>query len=289
MKPRNNLLLFFLVIQFLFTDCSSKKIRDNQTENLESDTTIQEKVQIKAFWESYRKAQKFRVAGNWTEAALAYEQALKINPEHEDSWFNLGNMYLELNQGEKAVECWQNIVSRNPNSARAHMQLGRLYLSYERPETFDLEKAKYEFETAANINKVITGPLMQLGYVALIKKEDALAYDYFQAVTNTDSKSAEPHFLLGYLAWKNSDIIKMQDHVTKAYALASPDKSVKTDLSEGDTKDGKSHLRPINQSIYYEYYINLGEIQEEDLNRVIPNRYQKLDSNLVAIRKLIGA
>ena len=250
---------------------------------------MQAKVQIKAFWESYRKAQKYRIDGNWTEAALAYEQALMINPEHEDSWFNLGNMYLELNQGEKAEECWQNIVGRNPNSARAHMQLGRLYLSYERTATFDLGKAQYEFETAANINKVITGPIMQLGYVALIKNEYALAYDYFQDVTGTDTKSTEPHFLLGYLAWKNSDIIKMQDHVAKAYALASANKVIQTDLSEGDTKDGKSHVRPINQSIFYEYSKGLEDINELKLQVEISSHYQKLDSNLVVIRKLIGA
>ena len=289
MKPIKKLLLLFLITIFIFSYCSSKKISDNQTENLGSDTSMQAKVQIKAFWESYRKAQKYRIDGNWTEAGLAYEQALKINPEHEDSWFNLGNMYLELNQGEKAEECWQNIVGRNPNSARAHMQLGRLYLSYERTATFDLGKAQYEFEAAANINKVITGPLMQLGYVALIKNEYALAYDYFQDVTGTDTKSTEPHFLLGYLAWKNSDIIKMQDHVAKAYALASANKVIQTDLSEGDTKDGKSHVRPINQSIFYEYSKGLEDINELKLQVEISSHYQKLDSNLVVIRKLIGA
>ena len=61
-----------------------------------------EKRKISSFWEAYRKAQKYRIEGQWEDAARYYEQSLIINNEHEDSRFNLGNMYLELKQYKKS-------------------------------------------------------------------------------------------------------------------------------------------------------------------------------------------
>lgn len=278
----------FLLMFLTFSMCASKKETKIEEDSKDSTEVSESKLQIKAFWESYRKAQKYRVDGHWNEAVLAYEKALQINPVHEDSWFNLGNMYLELNQGKKAEACWLIIANQNPNSARAHMQLGRLYLAIDRKETFDLKKAEFEFKAAASINKVITGPLMQLGYVALLKGENEEARQYFQSVIGTDTKSVEPHFLLGFLNWKNGNTTKMQIHINNAYALAFANKTTKKDLSEGDTKNGTSHLRPINQSLFHEFSMNLEEIKEETLLPESLERFHNLDLYLTEIKKQIA-
>jgi Tfp pilus assembly protein PilF len=196
-------------------------------------------------------------------------------------------MYLELNQGSQAESCWQKIVADNPQSARAHMQLGRLYLSYDRPETFDIKKAEQEFKMASNINVVITAPHMHLGYIALMKGNDNEAKNFFQSVIGTDIKNVESYFLLGYLAWKEHDYIKSQQFLKQAISFHTPVKALDGTLSEGDTKDGVSHLRPINQSLFYEYFQNLEELSKDDLSKVMSDRYQRLGEKINDINSRI--
>ena len=163
------------------------------------------------------------------------------------------------------------------------MQLGRLYLSYERVETFDIEKASEEFLKTRELNKVITGPSMLLGHVALLKGEDNAAKDYLQSVIGSDIKNVEAYFLLGYLDWKAGNIDKAAQMFEKAVKYSTPEKSIDGTLSEGDTRDGISYLRPLNESLFHEYFKELFEIENEEYQ--MSEHYQHLDLRLKEIKK----
>ncbi|MCK5280343.1 MAG: tetratricopeptide repeat protein [Cyclobacteriaceae bacterium] len=275
--------LFFFIESIIFFSCSPAKQTEEDPKDKEQTQLSTEKQKIKSFWETYRKAQKYRVEGKWEDAVLYYEKALEIDNDHEDARFNLGNMYLELKQYEKAEKCWIDIVEVNPNSARSHMQLGRLYLSFERTETFDIDKAKNEFLKTFEINKVVTGPLMLLGHVALLKGEENVAKDYFKSVVGSDIKNVEAYFLLGYIEWKNGYLAKAQEIFNKAVTLSAPEKAIQGTLSEGDTKDGISYLRPLNKSLFHAYFKDLFEIENKEAQ--MNERYNRMDQKLNNIRK----
>ncbi len=285
MKFNKIILLFFTLCFAIISSCEPKKKTESAPDKTDTSQVSIEKQKIKAFWDTYRLAQKYRVKGQWEEAALNYEKALELDNNHEDARFNLGNMYLELNQYEKAKQCWLRIIEKNPKSARTHMQLGRLYFSFERSETFDIDKAKKEFLITSEINRVVTGPLMLLGHVALVEGENKTALDYFQAVAGSDTKNVEAHFLSGYIYWKNGNSSKSRQMLEKAIGYSVPEKAVKGVLSEGDTKDGVSYLRPINESIFHEYFKNLYELQNKDIQ--LKKIYQGLDQKISFIKKEI--
>ncbi|MCK5368762.1 MAG: tetratricopeptide repeat protein [Cyclobacteriaceae bacterium] len=275
--------LFFFIESIIFFSCSPAKQTEEDPKDKEQTQLSTEKQKIKSFWDTYRIAQKYRVEGKWEDAVLYYEKALEIDNDHEDARFNLGNMYLELKQYEKAEKCWIDIVEVNPNSARSHMQLGRLYLSFERTETFDIDKAKNEFLKTFEINKVVTGPLMLLGHVALLKGEENVAKDYFKSVVGSDIKNVEAYFLLGYIEWKNGYLSKAQEIFNKAVTLSAPEKAIQGTLSEGDTKDGISYLRSLNESLFHEYFKDLFEIENKEAQ--MNERYNRMDLKLNNIRK----
>lgn len=275
--------LFFFIESIIFFSCSPAKQTEEDPKDKEQTQLSTEKQKIKSFWDTYRIAQKYRVEGKWEDAVLYYEKALEIDNDHEDARFNLGNMYLELKQYEKAEKCWIDIVEVNPNSARSHMQLGRLYLSFERTETFDIDKAKNEFLKTFEINKVVTGPLMLLGHVALLKGEENVAKDYFKSVVGSDIKNVEAYFLLGYIEWKNGYLAKAQEIFNKAVTLSAPEKAIQGTLSEGDTKDGISYLRSLNESLFHEYFKDLFEIENKEAQ--MNERYNRMDLKLNNIRK----
>lgn len=277
--------ILFFIISTIFGSCSPDKSPDDKSEKKEvaPPPMSAEKQKIRSFWETYRKAQKYRIDGQWEDAARYYEQSLTINNDHEDSRFNLGNMYLEIGQYKKAEQCWLDIVETNPSSARSHMQLGRLYLSYERVETFDIDKAREEFLKTRELNKVITGPSMLLGHVALLKGEVNAAKDYFQSVIGSDIKNVEAYYLLGYLYWKSGNIEKASLMFEMAVKYSIPEQSIDGTLSEGDTKDGISYLRPLNESLFHEYFKKLFEIENEEYE--MNEHYQDMDLKLKEIKK----
>ncbi len=278
-------LFYFVILIGVLISCTNNKSSNENSEIKQPPAISAEKQKISDFWKTYRKAQKYRVEGEWKEAAQFYEKALKINNDHEDSRFNLGNMYLEMKQYNKAEQCWREISQSNPSSARSHMQLGRLYLSYERPETFDIDRAKEEFMKTYEINKVITGPLMLLGHVALLQGEDDVAQNYFQSVVGSDIKNVEAYFLLGFLSWKKGNVSKSNKMFSKAISCSVPEKAIEGTLSEGDTKDGVSYLRPLNESIFHEYYKNLSEM--ENASDQMNTLYKQMDLKINQIKKTI--
>lgn len=283
MKFNNYISLYVIFFFVMISSCTPKKSIESDQDKGDTSQVSDEKQKIKAFWDTYRLAQKNRISGQWEEAVRNYEKALEMDNNHEDARFNLGNMYLELNQNKKAEECWLMIIEKNPKSTRTHMQLGRLYFAIERAETFDIDKAKNEFLISSEINKVVTGPLMLLGHVTLLEGDNKAALDYFQAVTGSDTKNVEGHFLLGYIQWKNGNSVKASQILEKAISYSIPEKAIKGVLSEGDTKDGISLMRPINESIFHEYFKNLYELQNKDIN--LEEIYQGLEQKISSIKK----
>jgi tetratricopeptide (TPR) repeat protein len=246
------------------------------------------KTKVKTFWEHYRTAQNYRTSGDWQNASEFYIKALETDPHHEDAWFNLGNMYLEMGQAQEAISCWDKILEENTQSARAHMQLGRLYISFDRPETFNLSKAEYEFKSASNINRVITAPNLYLGHVSLINGNLQEAKKHYESNIGTDVKNVEAYFLLGYLAWKNKDFEKAHEYFNAARMAQTQVKKIGDGLSEGDTKDGVSYVRPINQSIFFKAFMGLKDLPDENVSVAMTDRYVLLDEMLEVIRTRVN-
>ncbi|MES1167714.1 MAG: tetratricopeptide repeat protein, partial [Oleiharenicola lentus] len=58
----------------------------------------------------------YRFAGRSADALAQYNRAQQMNPLHEFSLFNQGGLYMdELKQPAKAIEVWQEYLTRFPN------------------------------------------------------------------------------------------------------------------------------------------------------------------------------
>ncbi len=63
----------------------------------------------------------------WTEAISDFSRARDLNPEDLESWVGLG-MSLAMNlQVYPAIDLFEKLLSKHPDYARGHMQLGLLY------------------------------------------------------------------------------------------------------------------------------------------------------------------
>ncbi|MCK5104234.1 MAG: hypothetical protein KAR17_15520, partial [Cyclobacteriaceae bacterium] len=60
--------LFFFIESIIFFSCSPAKQTEEDPKDKEQTQLSTEKQKIKSFWETYRKAQKYRVEGKWEDA-----------------------------------------------------------------------------------------------------------------------------------------------------------------------------------------------------------------------------
>ncbi|UCG74721.1 MAG: VCBS repeat-containing protein [Gemmatimonadota bacterium] len=201
-----------------------------------------EREQILRFWELYREATEHRVAGRTHQAASAYERALELKDDHENSLYYLGNMYMELGEHASAEAAWRRLVQVGRSSARAHARLGDLYRCPELDAFFDLDAAEAELRRALQINREDLGPLLQLGEVAILRGDTEQASGYFDAVLGSDASSVDAHFFRGYIAWKRGETEQAHESFARAVDLARPAQPADGMSREGDTRAGSSPL-----------------------------------------------
>lgn len=207
-----------------------------------SGATAGERERLGRFWRVYRDATALRIAGQPAEAAAAYEQALALNPGHQDALYYLGNAYFDLGDLARAEQSWRRLVEVDPTNARGHSQLGVLYSCVGAPAFVHLDRAAAEFERALEINREETGSLMHLGEIALLQEDLARAESYFNAVIGSNYTSVAAYVYRAYLAWASGAGDEATQLLAGAARHAQGDAPSQAAPSEGDTRTGRAPL-----------------------------------------------
>lgn len=73
-------------------------------------------------------ADSYVARGDWQQAENVYLQTIEENPTDGRAWRNLGLLYSnQMNMPEKAIECFQEMVSRFPDQPFGYSLLAQLY------------------------------------------------------------------------------------------------------------------------------------------------------------------
>jgi tetratricopeptide (TPR) repeat protein len=231
---------FLVVVAGLFALVTLGKRTPSDSPDSTSASTVSqdERDRVQRFWTTYRRATQRRIAGDVQAAADAYTDALRLNPEHHDALYYLGNMEFELGNSAAAEDAWRRLVALDPTSARAHSQLGTLYFCVGEDLPLEPERATAEFARASAINREETGPLLSLGEIALVEGAMGEATGYFDAVIGSNYSSVEAHYYKGYIAWSSGSRAEALELLTDAIDLARPTAPSAATPGEGDTRSG---------------------------------------------------
>jgi tetratricopeptide (TPR) repeat protein len=194
------------------------------------------RVEKQRFWELNRRAQDLFTAGNWQEAAAAYADMGSLDPRHEDALYYRGNSLLELERYAEASECWQQLLSLNPSSSRALIQLGIVHALPTAGALFDLNAALMAFEAAHSINREESRPLMLRGEVDLAQGRIDAAQESLEAAYRMNPRATTALYLSGYIAWKRGDTRGALELLERARASLEKEVAVRGVPGEGDTR-----------------------------------------------------
>ncbi len=242
-----------------------------------------------SFWAYYNLATEFRLQGKAANAIMAYQEALKLNPDHEDARYYIGNMYRKTENFDKARESWEKLIELNPQSERAYNQLGNLYFSEKHPAYFHPEQSKWYFQQAARLNNLALNPNLGLAEIALFQDSTDLAQAILDRVSEMDPKNAEVFFIRGYLDWKSGK---------EQYALAALEHSLELGIKVVFTNELGNTATVASNAISaqnQEYDLVLDWLaknqtvpKNEAMHVVMPKLYRKFDQYLIQLRKQLN-
>ena len=113
--------------------------------------------------ENQRTAADYFIIGNsqsdLKQAIKYYEQAIKIDENFYQAYFNIGNLYLSVQNYEKAIHYFKQSIKHNKEFAYGYYNLGCAYLKIN-----EYNQARKSFESAIKLKPEEPDYYYNLGY-----------------------------------------------------------------------------------------------------------------------------
>lgn len=285
---RKNFIFIAVILLIAFAGITIVKylrhpdVSDSLTEVTKSDSK-------QTFWTYYNRATEYRLQNKEDSSILAYQEALKLNPDHEDALYYIGNMYMKMDKFDRAQEKWEKLIELNPQSERAYNQLGNLYFCVKHTDYFHPEKAKTYFKRAADLNNLTLNPNLRLGEIALFQDRTNDAFVILNRLSVMDQKNAEIFFILGYLNWKSG---KEQDAMKdlgrtfeEGITIILINEQGGDAISAKNTSGGKN----LECDLILDWLTNnLTVPKKYDIKVEMPKVYRKFDQYLIKMREQLN-
>lgn len=182
----HSLLLLFLIFAFLPEPATAQRKNKKQKEELAGGELNE--FQIRERTAAFMEANKMRVLGNLAEAEENYRKALRADPNHAPSLYELARIYRRQNRADDAILYAEKAVELETNNTWYYLLLADLYKSTRQfdkvVETYsslvNLNPEKLEYRQDLATSYIITGDLR-----SAIK-----VYDEIETITGVTEETA---------------------------------------------------------------------------------------------------
>jgi tetratricopeptide (TPR) repeat protein len=189
-----------------------------------------------AFWETQRAAvQAMKRDGDIPRAARLFEEALALQPDHEDSLYYLGQCLAALGDRKRALQSFQELTRVNPSSHRGWRQWAMLRAAGAESAA-ELAEAAAALQRALEINPEETGALLTLAQVEILQGRLDSAEQRLEWACRSNPRAVGGFFLLGYLAWLRGDSAQAGQQLQAALEARGPEWKPEGTVAEGDVR-----------------------------------------------------
>ena len=164
--------------------------------------------------ETFGRAVKNHQEGKTDIAQDLYNQILKIDPNHSSAHNNLGMIFKDLGEHQKAKDCYEKAIAINPNFANAHYNLGNTF-----KDSGNLQKAKECYEKAIQINPNYTNAHINLGNIFKDSENFQKAKSCYEKTIEINPNYTNAYFNLGVIFQKLSDLQKAKECFEKTIKI----------------------------------------------------------------------
>jgi len=208
------------------------------------------KARVLEFWRRLRDGMNaMKVEKDNAKAIRLFQEALELDPKHEDARYYLGQCLAAQGDFPGALAQFEELTRINSHSHRGFQQWG-VVRACSAASDADLAAAEESLERAHGLNPEETGALLVLGEVSLMRGNNAKAETRLAAVCQTNAKPFSSLFLRGYLAWKQGDLSQARAFLEKARSAMGKDWKPNGSTAEGDVK-GQQHVESTPLARYW--------------------------------------
>jgi len=191
---------------------------------------------IRSFWELYNQAAAARMRGDFESAALGYQKALELDPEHQDSLFYLAVSLEESGRYDEAARLLEKLTDLYPEHNPAWSQLGMVLSTLAPGAQPDLEAASAAFKRSQEINREQSGPFLAQGKLEIDRGRLDRASEAFAIAAR--GGAPEGLFLSGLARYLEGDHRAAAGFFIQVLEANAREKAItgRGVLSEGDVK-----------------------------------------------------
>ena len=214
--------------------------------------------------EIFNLALKKHLENKLEEAQDLYDQILKIDPNYVQAYNNLGAIFQNSKEYQKAIKCYEKAIEIIPNYSNAHNNLGIIF-----KENGDTQKAINYYEKAIEIDPNYSNAYYNLGNTFKELGENQKAKDCYKKAIEIDPNYVDAHNDLGVVFFKLGESQKAKECYEKVIEIKPNYAEPYNNLANIYVELGKNHeaityyqkaiaLKPI----FADAYANLGRAQK---------------------------
>ena len=130
--------------------------------------------------------------GNFQRAVSAYQMVFDMNPDHSNALYNLGNIYRDQGRLSDALKMYERAIKADPRKSNAFLSIGTIFERQGKPEN-----AKESFQKAIKVDPNNARAYFNLGYIEEKYGNLLKAIDLYNTSIELDAQNKDAHYNLG--------------------------------------------------------------------------------------------
>ncbi len=144
---------------------------------------------------------EFFKAANYPEAIKQFRRALELKPDYDLAIINMANSYRRMGQDDAALAGYEHYVTVDPKNAYVRYQIGEIYLDRK-----ELERAEAEFAQALAIDPKLASARVATGVLAFERQQLPQAEQLLKDALALKPDVRLAHFNLALIAEARGDM-----------------------------------------------------------------------------------
>ncbi len=169
----------------------------------------------------YSKGEEYYDAGEYKEAVIQYNRAIKMDPENHDYYNSRGVAYFEQGKYYYAISDFINAIRLKTNFARAYYNL-----AYSKYNLGDYNSAIDDVETSILYDPEYCNAQNLLGLIYNNTDNTDSAFLAFESARNCDVEASLYPFNMAYMRYKSQEYEEAIEYFNEALEKGSTDISI---------------------------------------------------------------
>ncbi|HWP83388.1 MAG TPA: tetratricopeptide repeat protein [Bacteroidota bacterium] len=161
-------------------------------------------------------AETYGRSGNFAAAIEILEKMLETNENDLEVVVSLADIYLDKRDFDKALELYEKILKKEKDNPDVKLRVGVAYFGQIQQDSSFLPRSKKIFNELSKQSPNDWRPIWYLGAIALSEKQDSVALQHFERVTQLAESNADAWSYVGMLYFDRGEYNKMIEAMEKA-------------------------------------------------------------------------